>query len=90
MRIRHYNFDKYKLLTVVLCFSQVVNKCKPKQTLIDSSFQFTVSSKNKLVLIVSDNKLNFKRKNKLTENRISIKKIETHKCQASVITKKKI
>ena len=47
--------------------------------------EFTVSSKNKPILIASDHKFYFKRKNKFTENWICSKYL-TRKCRATAIT----
>ena len=53
--------------------------------MIESSFEFTVSSKNKPILIASGHEFYFKRKNKFTENRIC-SKYQTHKYRATAIT----
>ena len=53
--------------------------------MIESSFEFTVSSKNKPILIASGHEFYFKRKNKFTENWIC-SKYQTHKCRATAIT----
>ena len=53
--------------------------------MIESSFEFTVSSKNKPILIASSHEFYFERKNKFTENRIC-SKYQIHKCQATAIT----
>ena len=53
--------------------------------MIESSFEFTVSSKNKPILIASGHEFSFKRKNKFTENWIC-SKYQTHKCRATAIT----
>ena len=56
--------------------------------MIESFFEFTVSSKNKPILIASGHKFVFKRKNKFTENWIC-SKYQTHRCRATAITEKK-
>ena len=53
--------------------------------MIESSFEFTVSSKNKPILIASGHGFYFKRKNKFTENWIC-SKYQTVKCRATAIT----
>ena len=53
--------------------------------MIESSFEFTVSSKNKPILIASGHEFHFKRKNKFTENWIC-SKYQTHICRATAIT----
>ena len=53
--------------------------------MIESSFEFTVSSKNKPILYASSHEFYFKRKNKFTENRIC-SKYQINKCQATAIT----
>ena len=53
--------------------------------MIESSFEFTVSSKNKPILIASGHEFYFKRKNTFTENWIC-SKYQTHKCRATAIT----
>ena len=55
--------------------------------MIESSFEFTVSSKNKPVLLASGHEIYFKQKI-ITENRIG-SKYQIHKCQATAITEKK-
>ena len=55
--------------------------------MIESSFEVTVSSKNKPILIASGHKLYLKRKNNSAENLIC-SKYQTHKFRASAITKK--
>ena len=62
----------------------MVNKCKHnKQIMIESSFEFKLSSKNKPTFIASGYEFFFKQK-KSTENSIW-RKYQTHKRQASVI-----
>ena len=53
--------------------------------MIESFFEFTVSSKNKPILIASGHEFYFKRKNKFTENWIC-SKYQTLKCRATAIT----
>ena len=53
--------------------------------MIESSFEFTVSSKNKPILIASGHDFYFKRKNKFTENWICSKN-QTHKFRAIAST----
>ena len=53
--------------------------------MIESSFEFTVSSKNKPILIASGPEFYFKRNNKFTEDWI-FSKYQTHKCRATAIT----
>ena len=55
--------------------------------MIESSFEFTVSSKNKSILIASSHEFYFKRKNKLTENWIC-SKYQTHEYRATAIAEK--
>ena len=64
----------------------MINKRKHnKQITTESSFEFTVSSRNKPILIASGRKLFFKRKKNLTENWIC-SNYQKHKCRASAIT----
>ena len=56
-----------------------------KHNMIEFSFQFTVSSKNKPILTASEHEFYFKRKMKFTENLIC-SKYQTHKCRATAIT----
>ena len=64
----------------------MINKRKHnKHIMIEYSFEFTVSSKNKPILIMSGHEFYFKQKNKLTENWIC-SKYQTHKCRATPIT----
>ena len=51
----------------------------------ESSFEFTVSSKNKPIVIASGHEFYFERTNKFTENWIC-SNYQTHKCRATVIT----
>ena len=53
--------------------------------MIESSFELTVSSKNKPILIASGREFYFKRKNKFTEN-WTCSKYQKHKCRATAIT----
>ena len=53
--------------------------------MIESSFEFTVSSKNKPILIASRHEFYFNRKNKFTENWICLK-YQTYECRATAIT----
>ena len=78
--------DKNKILTVNLYFTQVISKRKHnKHIMIESSFELTVSSENKPILIASGHELCFQRKNKFTENWIC-SKYQTHKSRATAIT----
>ena len=52
--------------------------------MIESSFEFTVSSKNKPILIASGHDFFFKQKNKFTENWIC-SKYQTHNGRATAI-----
>ena len=65
----------------------MINKRKNKKQIMieSSSFEFTVSSKNKQILLASGHKFYFQRKNKFTENWIC-SKYQTHKCRATAIT----
>ena len=56
--------------------------------MIESSVEYTVSSKNKPILIASGHELFFRRKTKFTESWICSKN-QTHKYRAAVITEKK-
>ena len=64
----------------------MINKRKHnKHIMIESSFEFIVSSENKPILIASGHEFYFKQKNKFTENWIC-SKYQTHKCRATAIT----
>ena len=53
--------------------------------MIESSFELTVSSKNKPILIASGHEFYFKRKSKFTEN-WTCSKYQKYKCRATAIT----
>ena len=66
----------------------MINKRKHKKHLIiESSFEFTVSSKNKPIQLAAGHEFYFKRKNKFTEKENWVcSKYQIHKCRATAVS----